>query len=254
MSGNRYTAKYFRENLPEWKRKKDSLLVRYLFRPVSFHSSSIAANLGIGANAVSYFSMIVAIIGSLMFVFSNVWTNIVGAVLILFWMLLDCTDGNLSRCVRKEPFGEFADAASSYVLVFFLFSSLGIAAYRSNGLLLLSGEWFILALGIFGGGSDSLARLLYQKFENTRIKNSNESISVNSDKNEQGKLVKIHDRIDKEIGLNGLFLPALLVCSIFWWFDIFVAFYSMYFIASLLATIFILVHKARKVAVLESNK
>lgn len=244
----KYTAKFFRDSLPEWKRKKDSLLVRHFFRPISFYTASVAANIGIGANDVSYFSMLVAIIGSLCYVIGQRWANIVGALLVIFWMVLDCTDGNLARSIKKQPFGEFADGASSYILINFLFSALGITTYKSGGLIFDVGAWILLFLGVFGGGTDSLARLLYQKFENDR--KMQETLSGQADTKEtrtaQNKLIKLHDRIDKELGLNGIFLPAILVCSIFNWLDVFVLFYSSFYIVSLMATIVLLIKKAKK--------
>ena len=244
----KYSHAYFRKSLPEWKRKKDSFLVRYFFRPISFYTASFAANRGIGANDVSYFSMLIAIIGSVLYLLDNRVTYIIGALLIIFWMVLDCTDGNLARSVKQEPFGEFADGASSYILINFLFAALGVAAYKSEGILLSSGTWWIVLLGAFGGGSDSLARLLFQKFENNKnsemIKHIDDS-SIATD-NKKGNLVKIHDRIDKELGLNGIFLPALLICSIFLWFDIFVLFYGIFYILTLFATAVLLIKRAYK--------
>ena len=31
-----YTIRYFKENLPDWKRRKDSFVLKYLVRPMSF--------------------------------------------------------------------------------------------------------------------------------------------------------------------------------------------------------------------------
>lgn len=242
---SKYTYKYFRDNLPDWKKKKDSILVRFFFRPISFWTASVAANLRIGANTISFISMFIAIIASILYLIGYAWTYIIGAVLILIWMILDCTDGNLARCVKKEPYGEFADGASSYVLVNFLFAALGVAAYRSNGMILDKGVWVLLFLGVFTGSSDSLSRLLYQKFENNglrdnlKVKDKNGSLQ-----SEPSRIIKIHDRIEKEIGLNGLFLPFILLCSIIRWFDIFVIFYSCFYIISLFGTMLILCKRA----------
>ena len=52
----KYTPKYFYDNLPAWKRKKDPILSRLFYRPASFLTASIFSNLGIGANTVSYYS------------------------------------------------------------------------------------------------------------------------------------------------------------------------------------------------------
>ena len=245
MQKRRYSAKYFKENFPEWKRKKDSFLVKHFYRPISFFTASFATKIGLGANDISFLSALVAIFGSLMYAWGIKWLNIVGAILINVWMIFDCTDGNIARSVKKEPLGEFADASSSYILINLLFSFLGIAAYRSKGLFISSGCWWILFLGVFAGGSDSLSRLLYQKFINIQKAEHKDNDDQNAEK-KQGKLVKLHDRIDKELGLNGIFLPALLIVSITDWFDIFVVFYAIFYLGSLISTYMYFVYKCYK--------
>ncbi|MBQ7155331.1 MAG: CDP-alcohol phosphatidyltransferase family protein [Synergistaceae bacterium] len=128
-----YTPQYFRDNLPAWKYRKDFILTKIFYRPVSFYISAFCANHGIQANSVSVFSSFVAVLACSMFLFARYELNILGAVLVSVWGLLDCTDGNLARCVRPQPFGEFVDAESSYSLVCFLGVSLGISVYFTQG-------------------------------------------------------------------------------------------------------------------------
>ena len=242
---NNYSAKFFRDNLPDWKKQKDSVLVRHFFRPISFYTSSIATKLGFSANAISFLSVAIALIGSVFFLFGINWTNIVGAITIWLWMLLDCTDGNIARSVAKQPYGEFADASSSYILINLLFTAIGVSVYKTGGLLLEKETWWIVLLGAFAGGSDSLARLLYQKFENTKIMDKvQDFIDDENDVNTQkSSLVRIHDRIDKEFGLNGIFLPLLLLFSILNWLDLYLFLYGVFYILSLVVTYIILVYK-----------
>ena len=61
--------------------------------------------------------------------------NIIGAILVNVWLLMDCTDGNIARSVKKEAFGPFADSMSSYLLVGLLCTCIGFAAYFEGGLL-----------------------------------------------------------------------------------------------------------------------
>ena len=127
-----YTAKYFKDNLPEWKYKKDSLPGKLFYRPVSFYVAAFCANHGISANAVSVFSTVVAFTACMMFLFARYELNILGAVLVSVWGILGCTDGNLARCVGAQPFGEFVDAESIYTLMCFLGAVLGISVYFTN--------------------------------------------------------------------------------------------------------------------------
>lgn len=128
-----YTAKYFKDNFPEWKYQKDFITTRLFYRPVSFYTAAFCANHGISANAVSVFSTFVALLACMMFLFARYELNILGAVLVSVWGILDCTDGNLARTVGAQPFGGFVDAESSYTLICFLGSELGISVYFTNG-------------------------------------------------------------------------------------------------------------------------
>lgn len=245
MNQKMYSPRYFKENLPDWKRKKDSVIVRYFFRPVSFFTASFFANRGIGANDVSIISIFIAILAAILYIPHNIILNILGALSVCLWMVLDCTDGNIARCVKKEPFGEFVDATSSYILINFLYATLGIAAYFNNGVFVSAGSWILIFLGVFTGSADSLARLLYQKYNNCD-KTGNKAEGSDSSQENKNRLVKLHDRIDKELGLNGILLPALLICTIFGWYDVFVIAYFCFFSISLLATAFLLVLKVKK--------
>ncbi|EEG50701.1 hypothetical protein RUMHYD_00362, partial [Blautia hydrogenotrophica DSM 10507] len=45
----RYTSKFFKEEMPEWKRKKDPILSRFFYRKIAFRTAAFAANAGISA-------------------------------------------------------------------------------------------------------------------------------------------------------------------------------------------------------------
>lgn len=228
----KYSPKYFKENMPEWKRKKDPILPRIFYRPISFVLSSIVAEFGIMANTVSHFSTIIAIISCVCFVIPNYIVNIVGAILINVWLLLDCTDGNLARSVKKQPFGEFADAISSYILVGFMCTAMGISVYFNGGLLIGKGCIWIVLCGALASSSDSLMRLIHQKYKNT------ETELINEEKNKSNdiKSVSLIGRIEEALGIGGDLPLFILLGTIFKALDIIVlyclAFYGSMFILS----------------------
>lgn len=162
-----YNYKYFKDSMPDWKKKKDPMVARFFYRPLSFYIASLCANLGISANAVSYFSIFIALFGCVSFLISNHAWHIVGAVMFNVWLLLDCVDGNLARSVKKQPFGEFADAASSYILVAFMCTCMAFAVYHEGGLFLDPKCIWIVLLGALSSTGDTLMRLIYQKYHNT---------------------------------------------------------------------------------------
>lgn len=211
----RYTAKFFEESMPEWKRKKDPLNCRFCIRPLSFLGSAFCANHGITANMVSYFSSIVAIASCLFFLVNDRAINIIGAVLINIWLWLDCVDGNIARSVKKEPFGEFADALSGYILVAFMCTSFGVYVYRNGGLFSERGMAIFIVLGAFASTFDTLTRLAYQKYKNTEAEFFLEQCNVEHKtvNRTQGNIKLLIDHIDEAMGVGG-WLPHFILLAV----------------------------------------
>lgn len=211
----KYTPKYFKENLPEWKRKKDPPTSRIIYRPLSFVTASLAANLGISANAISYFSIILALFACICFVIPNYTVNILGAVFVNIWLLSDCTDGNIARSVKKQPFGDFADSISSYILVGLLCTCMGVCTYFQGGVLVSQYNMWIVVIGALASSSDTLMRLIYQKYKaSERMLADNNILSIEEDKRTNNANVNsLRVRIESDLGIGGI-LPILILIGI----------------------------------------
>lgn len=246
----KYTPKFFYGNLPAWKRKKDPILSRLFYRPVSFLTASIFSNLGIGSNTVSYYSAIIAIIACLLFLPNSFSLNLAGAILINIWLLLDCTDGNMARSVKKQLFGEFADGISSYILVAMMCTCMGVCAYQREGILFPAHSVWIIVIGALASTSDTLMRLIYQKF------NAEYNRHV-----EQGVLPKLEDkrtyhsqvgslrvRIESELGVGGILPLAILLGTIFHFLDVIVIYCLLYYGGSCITASFLYIRKAIKIS------
>lgn len=249
MSKNfKYTPKYFSENLPAWKKRKDPPLSRVLYRPLSFVTASIATRLNISANAVSYFSLFIAICACVLLIIPNRVCNIIGAICVNLWLLSDCTDGNIARSVKKQPFGAFADSVSSYLLVAFLGISLGIYDYFNDGLLINAGNIWLVLVGAIASISDTLMRLVYNKYKISerelvdagRIKHEEEK---REDNNQSGSLIV---RIESDFGIGGWIPVAVLLGVIFNFADIVTIYCCAYYGLSALAMISKYILKAVK--------
>ena len=241
-----YTADYFKNNMPEWKRKKDPILTRLFYRPVSFWCAAFAANKNISANTVSYISAIVAVIASFMFLINSYPAHVLGAVLMNIWLIMDCIDGNLARGVKKQPFGEFADGISSYILVGIMSIAMGFAIYYEGGLLTPAGTPWIILVGALASSSDSLMRLIYQKYKNTERSLAEQGIikvekDIRTDDNQVGSF---RVRVEAELGIGGILPLAILLASIFKVLDLVVIYCFCYYGASFLVTTFMYVRKA----------
>lgn len=244
-----FTPKYFKEQLPEWKKKKDPVLSRIFYRPVSFYTASFATKLNISANAISYFSAILGIIACVLFVFDNWYARLIGAILVNIWLILDCTDGNIARSVKKQQFGEFADGISSYILVGFLFTTIGFGVYNTGGLLFDAGNPWIIMIGALASSSDSLMRLIYQKYQNTlqNMKTNTENKKTIIDvRNDKDKVGNIRVRVEAELGIGGILPIAILIATIFNALDIVVIYSIFYYGLSFIVSSMLFVVKAIK--------
>lgn len=243
-----YSARFFKESLPAWKAKSDPHVVRYVHRPLSFYASSLFCKMGLGANNVSSISMVLAVITSSCFLLNSRIAYIAGALLVNLWLVLDCADGNIARSVKHEPFGEFHDAISGYYVFATLFLFMGVAAFRSDGLIVGQGNCWILFAGALTSVSDLLSRLIYQKFQNVAAKESiGKEYEFDLSKGPESafsKIRKLEDVIDKEFGLTGVLMPFIIVVSVFEWFDLFLIVYSAYYVLKLLGSTAYMVKKA----------
>ena len=210
----KYSAKYFRDSMPDWKKKKDPWIAQVFYRPLSFYISAFCANRGISANSVSYFSMLVAIAACACYCMSCHTIHIIGAIIVNIWLLLDCVDGNIARSVKAQPFGEFADAGSSYLLISFIYITMGYALYNEGGLLFEKGEVIILLMAGFATSFDSFARFLYHKYKDglksLKEKYPNAVSLDNLNQTKPSKIPSLRDRIGEAIGIGG-FLPAFIL-------------------------------------------
>lgn len=245
----KYTAKYFKDNMPEWKRKKDPPLSRIFYRKTSFYCAAFAANKGITANGVSYFSMYVAIVACALFLLCSKPFAIAGAVLINIWLILDCTDGNLARNVKSQPFGEFADGISSYVLVGLMCTTMGFYVYHHGGMIFCQGNAWIILLGALASNSDTMMRLIYQKYKGTERDMADKGIMQMShdDRTDHAKVSSLRVRIEADLGIGGILPLVILLGVLFDFLDLVVIYTFLYYGGSCILTGSLTIKRARKV-------
>lgn len=236
-----------KESMPAWKRKKDPILTKVFYRPLSFWLASICANHGVRPNTISYISTIVGIISCALFLIpKNFDAQLIGAVLVNVWIVMDCIDGNLARGYMRQPFGEFADGTSSYILVGYMCTAWGFAAFFDGGLLINAGCPWIVLLGAIASSSDALMRLVYQKYKNVETDMITRNIiDPEPDKHtDHSQVGSFRSRIENELGLGGLLPCAILIATIFHALDIIVIYCFFYYGTSALIGSLIYFRKA----------
>ena len=154
--------------------------------------------------------------GCFCFIVPKVSFQVAAVLLINFWLVLDCVDGNIARCMKqKKLYGSFIDGMGGYFTVGFVYLAIGISAYRIGGVLIDRNNDWILIAGAVSSISDILARLIYCSYCNV-IRPGYESL--NEEKLLQKKkysLNWIRKRIGREFGISGLFMFLIIVGLIF---------------------------------------
>ena len=207
-----YSYDFFKRKLPDWKLKKEPLICRFFYRPISYYLSVFCAKCNISANSISYFSTIVGIISCFLFLPGSKILAILGSIGINFWAILDCVDGNLARCIKKQPFGEFADALSSYILVAFMCTSISFYVYLNGGLIIGKGCAWIILIGAFSSSGDTLMRLVYQKYKNSCVDMKKNGIVIqdNDYRLDNSKVRSLPVILEQYFGIGG-YLPIFIL-------------------------------------------
>lgn len=244
----KYHAKYFKDSMPEWKRKKDPIICRIIYRPLSYIIAALCANAGITANMVSYFSIIIAIFGGVFFLFGTRECNLIAAILANVWITLDCVDGNLARAIKKQPFGEFADAISGYILTAIMCLTIGFGTYKTGGVLFSKNNEYIILLGGIASLSDPLMRLIYQKYKATvrQLKDKGLIIEERDNHDDHSQVTGLKTRLEETMGFGGILPATILIAAIFNALDIIILYCSVYYGGACIVMSTIYIKKAIK--------
>ncbi len=245
----KYSLKEIYNSMPKNKSRVSSFWVKLVARRLSYLFTFFLVNMGCSANFVSVLSGVVVFAGCVLLSINNTVCIILGVVFINLWIVLDCCDGNIARVTKKSSYmGEFVDAVSGYVICAFNLLAVGIAAYNRSSLLFGEHSVLLIIIGAVGCLSNIFSRLVYQKYTNCyfvtecKVKGSATYTPENYshyDPNAKKNLVYYRLRIDRQLGISGLFMPFLIVAAIFNIYDIMVCLYSAYHVLTLLATFII---------------
>jgi len=161
---------------------------------------------------------------------------------------MDCVDGNLARSVKSQPFGEFADGISSYILVGLMCITMGFSVYQTGGLFVDAGQAWIILIGAFASSSDTMMRLIYQKYKATAAEMVEKGIiAPEIDKRTRHQDVRsLRIRIELELGIGGLLPSAILFACIFNALDVVVIYCFFYYGLSCIGATILHVKKAIK--------
>lgn len=245
----RFTYRRIVESLPVKKNSNSSWWVKLWVRKASFLFTYLFINLGFSSNAVSLLSVFVTLAACVCFGISTVPAIIAGIILINFWLVLDCVDGNIARCNKqKTTYGEFVDDMSGYFTTAFVYAAIGLAAFHNGGVLFSKGSEIILIAGAVSSISDVLARLIHKDYVCFGYEGgaeNKEKVGTNLNENKKS-LNYIRKRVGKEIGISGAFMPLTITCAITNSYDLMTIFYFLFNGFALASTTLLLFYKADK--------
>lgn len=205
--------------LPPDHSRFDSLWVRFVLRPLSFPTARMFMGLGFSANHVSYLAVLVSLLAGILMAIGERNTVIAGALLFNCFALLDCVDGNIARAQKQaSPYGGFIDALGGYVAFACVFPAAGIAAEHTNQISIPFVENLnFIIVGTVAAISNLTMRLAYQHFSNI----------VGQKTITPGTFRK---RVDSNLGITGILMPAVLMGAIFQQLYWVVLFYAVFYV------------------------
>lgn len=249
-----YSYDYIVKSLPKNKSSVSSFWVKTVARPLSFFFTFLFVNLRCTANFISILSGIVSIIGCILLAIPNTVAMWWGIILINFWIVLDCVDGNIARVTHKSTrMGEFFDAAYGFIICAFDFLAIGIAAYNCSSIVFGEKAITNIIVGALACSFNILPRLVYQKYtvmtmalsgKDGKVEIENDSFY---DPDKRKGLTYLRLVVDRQLGTSGLFMPFLIICGIFKCFDIMGLFYCIYLGVSCMAVFVLFSMKADRI-------
>ena len=233
-------------SLPADYNAESSLWVKLWVRKASFLFTWLFINIGFSSNNVTAISIFVTIASCILYTIPSTWALITAVVLINFWLVLDCVDGNIARCVKqKKLYGSFIDAVGGYYTVAFIYLAIGISSYNTGGLCFEAGNKWILVAGAVSSISDILSRLIYVNYCGVLRKEDVDGVSEEKKRQkEKYTLNWLRKRVGREIGISGFFMFFTILGLLFNCNDILTLFYLLFNGFALLSTTVIYFRKA----------
>lgn len=232
------------KSLPKGKNRNSSIFVRYFIRPISIILSVPFLTLNVSPNSISY----LAFLFSIFVLILSLKSYILGGIFLLLWLILDCVDGNIARYKKLyTTYGDLIDSLSSLLLVIAMPFVLGYNTYLlSPTVLKINILPFSLTIGIV----NSFSRIFYQKYRVANFENNDcipETLSkVAMVKTNKKNLEYIVNRIEKNIGISGFFIPLMITAGLTKKEIVFNLFYLCYYALISISSVIYLIYKINK--------
>ncbi|MBQ9253739.1 MAG: CDP-alcohol phosphatidyltransferase family protein [Bacteroidales bacterium] len=135
-------------------------------RKVGFLWAKLAIPLGITPNMITIASIFIGAFGSYLFIYNNLWINIIGMLLLTLANTFDSADGQLARLTNnKTRLGRILDglAGDIWFIIIYLCLVLRLLSYSSFS------PYFIWTIAILAGISHVLAAAMADYYRNVHL-------------------------------------------------------------------------------------
>ncbi|WP_161606084.1 CDP-glycerol glycerophosphotransferase family protein [Microlunatus speluncae] len=110
-------------------RSGDGVWSTFVLRRISRRLSRLSVRIGLTPNALTLISLVIAFGAAAMIAFGPLPAVIIGAVLLQFSLIIDCSDGEVARSTRSfTPFGAWADLTSDRLKEYLALAALAVNA------------------------------------------------------------------------------------------------------------------------------
>jgi phosphatidylserine synthase len=124
-------------------RANDGFFSVYVLRRFSKLLTWVAVKIGATPNQVTIASFAIGLYAAFLFAQGDLWSILIGSVLLQVSIIVDCVDGELARYTRKfSELGAWLDAITDRVKEYAVFLGLAYGAYVQNG----QNLWLLAAL------------------------------------------------------------------------------------------------------------
>jgi phosphatidylglycerophosphate synthase len=223
MSGRWVSLAEIARTVPKGAASSDSVWTQLVLRPLSIVVTAALLPLGVSANAVTYFGIVVCLAAAALMAAGDRAALIAGAALFNFFAVLDCVDGNVARVRGGSAYGPWVDALGGYVA----YTAVLLAAGAAAGVPLAGGV---------AAAANLLMRVAHQSFRNIRP-------GAAAAAPQRASLEK---RVSENLGITGLLMPAVLAGAIAGALRWVVLLYAAFYAASCAAVLVRLVARAER--------
>lgn len=168
------------ESINELRKICQENACRDLYRHVSIYVTKLFLYTPITANQVTLLFIVIGVISVFLFTAGDYWKNSLGAILLIFYHILDEVDGEIARYRRTvSDRGVFLDLIGHSIINTSVFAGIGIGLYRNyqNVNTLFIGFIAVISMGLLYGIRSNKMFILSKKID-THLENPSMDIKI----------------------------------------------------------------------------